>query len=452
MRATSKTIDCSRPESTSACSRTTSTASTSSASCACATARPPRRRRRPSSCACSASSSAARATRCRSGSSSGRSSSGRSRGFYPGAKQDATLPDDWDPAAAGDYEAGRGRVRLRPAHCRPARPPAPGGRPHPPRGPLARAGGRAARDNAQCGRPGSAQRPSQAGGEAQCLSRSRSSSPSTPTRTPEASTRAQRSTSRARAGRRTSSRAARALRPPAPAREPDAGTLALTEAALTGEPPLVTLRASQGIRVDDVVDALVEQPRPGQAKRAKLKGYYQRLEQGFLEPGRVSPTVWAVVADLVGDEASHHTGWQPSKAAPSDAYFRADEPMPAAATPAQARRGGRRDRPALPWRGRLGLEPAANEPCGLFRLIRGLSFLGLSQALTTVGGERQAVPGPVTDPRAEALRRRYHALFGGEELPVPVESIAEDLLGLASTRTRSCRSRGCSSPESARSR
>ena len=25
------------------------------------------------------------------------------RGFYPGAKQDATLPDDWDPAAEGDH-------------------------------------------------------------------------------------------------------------------------------------------------------------------------------------------------------------------------------------------------------------------------------------------------------------------------------------------------------------
>jgi Zn-dependent peptidase ImmA (M78 family) len=41
------------------------------------------------------------------------------------------------------------------------------------------------------------------------------------------------------------------------------------------------------------------------------------------------------------------------------------------------------------------------------------------------------VPGPVTDPRAEALRRRYHELFRGEELPVPVEAIAEDLLGLS---------------------
>jgi Zn-dependent peptidase ImmA (M78 family) len=44
-------------------------------------------------------------------------------------------------------------------------------------------------------------------------------------------------------------------------------------------------------------------------------------------------------------------------------------------------------------------------------------------------GER--VPGgPITDPRAHALRERYHELFEAPELPVPVEAIAEDLLGL----------------------
>jgi hypothetical protein len=35
------------------------------------------------------------------------------------------------------------------------------------------------------------------------------------------------------------------------------------------------------------------------------------------------------------------------------------------------------------------------------------------------------------DARADRLRDAYHAAFGGTEFPVPVESIAEDLLGLA---------------------
>jgi len=34
------------------------------------------------------------------------------------------------------------------------------------------------------------------------------------------------------------------------------------------------------------------------------------------------------------------------------------------------------------------------------------------------------------EPRAHELRARYHQLFEAPELPVPVESIAEDLLGL----------------------
>jgi hypothetical protein len=41
------------------------------------------------------------------------------------------------------------------------------------------------------------------------------------------------------------------------------------------------------------------------------------------------------------------------------------------------------------------------------------------------------MPGPVTDARAGALRDRYLTQFGGVELPVPVEQIAEDLLGLS---------------------
>src|SRR5262249_24490499 len=69
----------------------------------------------------------------------------------------------------------------------------------------------------------------------------------------------------------------------------------------------------------------------------------------------------------------------------------------------------------------MSRSPSLTEP-------ENVPFLAVSEALTL--GE-DTLPGPVRDPRADALRLRYHALFGGEELPVPVESIAEDLLGLA---------------------
>jgi Zn-dependent peptidase ImmA (M78 family) len=41
-----------------------------------------------------------------------------------------------------------------------------------------------------------------------------------------------------------------------------------------------------------------------------------------------------------------------------------------------------------------------------------------------------SAPTRYSDPRAHDLRARYLATFGGDEIPVPVESIAEDLLGL----------------------
>jgi len=46
---------------------------------------------------------------------------------------------------------------------------------------------------------------------------------------------------------------------------------------------------------------------------------------------------------------------------------------------------------------------------------------------------QEAVPSATSssvDPRAHALRARYLRMFGGEEISVAVESIAEDLLGL----------------------
>ena len=40
------------------------------------------------------------------------------------------------------------------------------------------------------------------------------------------------------------------------------------------------------------------------------------------------------------------------------------------------------------------------------------------------------LPGPTTDPRAAELLNEYRTLYGGPDLPVPVEAIAEHPLGL----------------------
>jgi Zn-dependent peptidase ImmA (M78 family) len=50
----------------------------------------------------------------------------------------------------------------------------------------------------------------------------------------------------------------------------------------------------------------------------------------------------------------------------------------------------------------------------------------------------QVLAGPVRDPRAAALLRRYHERFGGSlQPPVPIEAIAEDLLGLSVAESES---------------
>jgi hypothetical protein len=54
----------------------------------------------------------------------------------------------------------------------------------------------------------------------------------------------------------------------------------------------------------------------------------------------------------------------------------------------------------------------------------------MSRAADYVPGSMASAPTRYTDPRAHELRERYLATYGGDEIPVPVESIAEDLLGL----------------------
>jgi hypothetical protein len=100
------------------------------------------------------------------------------------------------------------------------------------------------------------------------------------------------------------------------------------EALLAPEPPLVAQRASRGIRVDDVVQALIDRLGLDPAKRAKVKRYYQQLEGGLLDSARVSATVWGVLEDLLGRTpppiALYDRVFQ-STPAPARLYLRTDE-------------------------------------------------------------------------------------------------------------------------------
>jgi hypothetical protein len=106
----------------------------------------------------------------------------------------------------------------------------------------------------------------------------------------------------------------------APARPPSAEELALLDARLERDPPLLALRLRRRQRVDDVVDALVSGLGLGADARAKVKVYYQKLEFGLLDPARVSDRVWAVL----GERARALAEWEPAAVPAHGVLLRAD--------------------------------------------------------------------------------------------------------------------------------
>jgi hypothetical protein len=119
----------------------------------------------------------------------------------------------------------------------------------------------------------------------------------------------------------------------APTRPPDAESAELLDAFLAGEPPLVALRASRGVRVDDVVARLVAELGLRGDATAKVKRHYQRLEQGLLDAGRVSERVWDVLAQALPG-ARQLARPAPPPAAQPRASFRVAEPALLARTAA----------------------------------------------------------------------------------------------------------------------
>ncbi len=112
-----------------------------------------------------------------------------------------------------------------------------------------------------------------------------------------------------------------------PVPEPDKETTALVEAWTVGQPPLVDLRSRRGVRVDDVVDAIVATLSLDPSKRPKVKRYYQRLEQGLLDPTRVSRRVIAVVKSLVGERTTEALAWRAPELRVEPAYYRVGAEM-----------------------------------------------------------------------------------------------------------------------------
>jgi hypothetical protein len=122
----------------------------------------------------------------------------------------------------------------------------------------------------------------------------------------------------------------------APVRPPSEDDQRHVGLLLAEEPPLLALRVERGLRIDDVVHALIDQLGLDETKRAKVKRYYQQLEGGLLDPGGLSKRLRSALGDVLGSAAESAISWTaPSRAAPTF-LRRAEYAEAAAAAPPPA--------------------------------------------------------------------------------------------------------------------
>jgi len=124
----------------------------------------------------------------------------------------------------------------------------------------------------------------------------------------------------------------------APPPPPDEEAVALMEAWIAGEPPLLELRRRRGRRRDAVVDAIVGALGIDPAKRARVVGHYHRLESGLLDLRRVDRRVLAAIAGAIGATVEELAIWAapPRRSVAADAYLRAAPEADMAAPAARA--------------------------------------------------------------------------------------------------------------------
>jgi hypothetical protein len=113
----------------------------------------------------------------------------------------------------------------------------------------------------------------------------------------------------------------RATVPPPPSEE----AVAALRARLSADPPLLALRKQRAVRVDEVVDALMQNQGWAAAQRGKVKRYYQQLEGGVLDARRVALPVLETIAALLKTSVQEFEWYQaPPAAAPAVVFQRAD--------------------------------------------------------------------------------------------------------------------------------
>ena len=123
--------------------------------------------------------------------------------------------------------------------------------------------------------------------------------------------------------------------------EPDEDAVAVRQAWIEGEPPLVALRVRRGLKRDAVVDFVIHTFGLDPAKREKVRRYYHELETGQLEPRGVSARLTDALGRLLEVRVGEVLAWRPRPIAVEPAYYRTTAPEMAELAAAPAPSGER---------------------------------------------------------------------------------------------------------------
>jgi len=104
----------------------------------------------------------------------------------------------------------------------------------------------------------------------------------------------------------------------------------LARAWIAGEAPLVRLRVRQGLRHDDVVDAVMTEFALEARQRRAVKRYYHRLEAGQLDPSRLARPLLDLLARVLAAPVASIIAWRPRPLEVAPAYRIAPDALAAA--------------------------------------------------------------------------------------------------------------------------
>jgi hypothetical protein len=127
----------------------------------------------------------------------------------------------------------------------------------------------------------------------------------------------------------------------APRNEPAEETLALARAWIGGASPLVELRASRGVRREEVVEAVMNEFKLAPERRAKVKRYYHELESGLLDPAGLDRHLADLLARTLRSTRDAILAWRPRPLTADPAYrapegqYRLEAPTPPEADESQ---------------------------------------------------------------------------------------------------------------------